>query len=806
MLAAAIFIFLCNFSFMGEAGDLVSKVMFGLFGLLSYVTPLLFFFMVIFAISNRGSRRATQKIVAGVFFYLAIGIICELFVADFTSETLYKFGEIYKRGAETRTGGGIIPAWLAFLGERYIGIVGTVLVVLVVAIIAAIVLTNRSLFAGVKSGGEKIRDFAEEEGGEWLSRSRESAIKRREESAKRREKEEQEKLVLQEEIDNEKILRRDKKVSGVMADTKLTDSVNETPKIRENMHEINLNDFDERLHVSGEGVDYLENININSHNNSDFEIRGSDIHEISLDTDKKRKPKVVATAGMAAKKTSVSDTRGDDYIFPPIEKLILGKGKSRGDSDRELKETAAKLQQTLLTFGVKVTMTEISQGPAVTRYEMQPEEGVKVSKIVGLHDDIKLNLAATDIRIEAPIPGKAAIGIEVPNKENSLVYFRELIESREFQDFPSDTAFAVGRDIGGRIIVDDIARMPHMLIAGATGSGKSVCINTLIMSLLYKAHPDDVKMIMIDPKVVELNVYNGIPHLLVPVVTDPRKAAAALQWGVLQMTERYHLFAEYSARDLRSYNKKVSALALKPPAGVDVPPRLPQIIIIVDELADLMMVAPRDVEELICRLAQLGRAAGIHLIVATQRPSVDVITGLIKANMPSRIAFNVASGIDSRTILDKIGAESLLGKGDMLYYPQGYTKPARIQGAFVTEKEVADVVAFLKEKNKGNVYSAEIADEIENSAVIGSSKKGTPLRETKEGRDDYFESAGWYIIETDKATAGDLQRKFAIGFNRAARILDELAAAGVVGPSDKTKARQILMNTEQFAMFLGNDE
>ena len=369
---------------------------------------------------------------------------------------------------------------------------------------------------------------------------------------------------------------------------------------------------------------------------------------------------------------------------------------------------------------MRVTITDISQGPSVTRFEMQPDQGVKVSKIVGLSDDIKLNLAATDIRIEAPIPGKAAVGIEVPNKENMTVALRELIESKEFKDFPSKLAFAVGKDIGGKVVVADIAKMPHMLIAGATGSGKSVCINTLIMSILYKAHPDEVKLIMVDPKVVELSVYNGIPHLLIPVVTDPKKASAALQWGVAEMTDRYQKFADFNVRDLKGYNKKVTSMKEK--GEEDAPAILPQIVIIVDELADLMMVAPGEVEEAICRLAQLARAAGIHLIIATQRPSVDVITGLIKANMPSRVAFSVSSGTDSRTILDMVGAEKLLGKGDMLFYPQGYSKPARVQGAFVSDKEVSDVVDFLKNQALGNIYDTDIQDKI---TTLGSSAAGS---------------------------------------------------------------------------------
>ena len=489
-----------------------------------------------------------------------------------------------------------------------------------------------------------------------------------------------------------------------------------------------------------------------------------------------------------------------EYRIPPLSLLQKGKAAT-GDSSRELKETAMRLQQTLNTFGVKVTITDISQGPSVTRYELQPEQGVKVSKIVGLADDIKLNLAATDIRIEAPIPGKAAIGIEVPNKENMTVALRDLLESKEFQEFNSNIAFAVGKDIAGKTVVADIAKMPHMLIAGATGSGKSVCINTLIMSILYKAHPDDVKLIMVDPKVVELSVYNGIPHLLIPVVTDPKKASAALHWGVSEMEDRYRKFADYNVRDLKGYNKKIETMPV--PEGEEAPKKMPQIVIIVDELADLMMVCPGEVEESICRLAQLARAAGIHLIIATQRPSVDVITGLIKANMPSRVAFSVSSGVDSRTILDMNGAEKLLGKGDMLFYPQGYSKPARVQGAFVSDKEVSDVVDYLKNQTLGNVYNSYAEDIEEKIKNIGSSG-GSSGSGSGGGndRDEYFEEAARFIIDKDKASIGMLQRVLKIGFNRAARIMDQLCEYGVVGEEEGTKPRKVLMSMEQFEQLL----
>lgn len=505
--------------------------------------------------------------------------------------------------------------------------------------------------------------------------------------------------------------------------------------------------------------------------------------------EKKNQPEKDNTAGQQIRQNlNQAAEAKKEYVFPPLTLLKKGAGTVQF-SDREYRETAVKLQQTLQNFGVGVTVTNISCGPSVTRYELHPEQGVKVSKIVALADDIKLNLAAADIRIEAPIPGKAAVGIEVPNKENNVVHLRELLESPEFRRHPSRVAFAVGKDIAGQTVVSDIAKMPHLLIAGATGSGKSVCINTLIMSVIYKAKPDEVKLIMIDPKVVELSVYNGIPHLLIPVVTDPKKASGALNWAVAEMTDRYQRFAKYNVRDLKGYNAKVDSI--ESIEDENKPEKLPQIIIIVDELADLMMVAPGEVEDAICRLAQLARAAGIHLVIATQRPSVNVITGVIKANIPSRIAFSVSSGVDSRTIIDMNGAEKLLGKGDMLFYPSGYQKPQRVQGAFVSDNEVSAVVDFLTEQGMTASYSTEVESKISASSVSEGGPGGGE-------RDAYFIQAGRFIIEKDKASIGMLQRMFKIGFNRAARIMDQLADAGIVGEEEGTKPRKVLMSMEQF--------
>ncbi len=469
------------------------------------------------------------------------------------------------------------------------------------------------------------------------------------------------------------------------------------------------------------------------------------------------------------------------YLKPPLELLKANPLSKKQNNTLFLQESATKLEETLASFGVNAKVVDVSVGPSVTRYELQPSQGVKVSKIVNLADDIALNLAASGIRIEAPIPGKSAVGIEVPNKNQAAVFLREVIDSKDFDKFPSQVAFALGKDISGKVVITDIGRMPHLLIAGATGSGKSVCVNTLITSILYKSSPEDVKLLMIDPKVVELSIYNGIPHLLIPVVTDPKKAAGALNWAVQEMLERYKLFAAANVRDIGSYNKMV--------LEKEDMKKLPQIVIIVDELADLMVAAAGDVEEAICRLAQMARAAGLHLIIATQRPSVDVITGLIKANIPSRIAFNVSSGVDSRTIIDMNGAEKLLGKGDMLFYPVGYQKPVRIQGAFISDKEVENIVSYLKKRKKDD-YDEKIMNQL-NKAVSEETKNSDDY-------DEIFEDALELCVKKQKASASMIQRSFRVGYNRAARILDQLYEAGYVGDDEGSKPRKMLLTEEEF--------
>lgn len=860
-----VILFLCNFGIIGVVGNAISGVMFGLFGLTAYIVPIVLFVAVTFGYANTGNPHAVRKLISGIVLFVMMGVICDLIAHNASDMTSYDLKTIYHNCSTAKNGGGVFAGSLTYVLYKYLELVGTILVVVLCAAVSFILMTERSLISGVKDGGSRMLERGREDSQrrkEYAEQRKlmqeENRLKKEEVRARkeverriREEEREKERRMQEEEKENEQILRMHKKVSGVAMDTTIPkkDSIRRRDDIHEIMyteepgetnvakessepeefdfnkirirsaHQLNIQEVQEsnepqQTQEMVPDVNPKQNIpsqHMDMDQHAASQIRVHNEHTAEPSVERKRpvaKPAPVPASGMSASDVQISkDIESAEkkipkkYIFPPLSRLQKGSGSS-SDNTQELKETAMRLQQTLNTFGVKVTITDISQGPSVTRYEMQPEQGVKVSKIVSLSDDIKLNLAATDIRIEAPIPGKAAIGIEVPNKENMAVALRDLFETKEFKEFPSNIAFAVGKDIAGQVVVTDIAKMPHMLIAGATGSGKSVCINTLIMSILYKAHPDDVKLIMIDPKVVELSVYNGIPHLLIPVVTDPKKASAALHWAVKEMTSRYEQFADFNVRDLKGYNKKLETM--RENGEEDVPAKMPQIVIIVDELADLMMVAPGEVEEAICRLAQLARACGIHLIIATQRPSVDVITGLIKANMPSRVAFSVSSGVDSRTILDMNGAEKLLGKGDMLFYPQGYPKPARIQGAFVSDKEVADVVDFLKNQSIGNVYAEEIEEQIKNmgSNAGGGASGASGGTGGGNGLDEYFAEAGRFVIEKDKASSGMLQRAFRIGFNRAARIIDQLCDYGVVGEEEGTKPRKVLMSPEQFEQLL----
>lgn len=759
-LAVCIYMFISNFGVGGQVGEKISGMLMGGFGLAGYIFPVALFILISFFVSNYENVQAYTKCIAAMVLYV---IICTLLQV-----TIDEGGALGKTIEHL-----LIPAF---------GVAGTYVILLLLGVICFVIITEKSALRSVKRQGNLAYTKAKED----AMHRREAALERR----KQREAELQSTARNSGLTKNKGNLRREKYVEGVSFDTTLKNPVEEKKPVVEEIAPVT------------DEFDFLDNARPAS-----MEIEPpveTPAEETLKKTSKKRKSKEqdIQQAVSHVEQEIVSTSEEADqkaYRYPSLSLLKKGK-KNGGESDATLRETARKLQQTLQNFGVNVTITNVSCGPAVTRYELQPEMGVKVSKIVGLADDIKLNLAAADIRIEAPIPGKAAVGIEVPNKENSAVMLRDLLETKEFQKSTSKLSFAAGKDIAGKVVVTDIAKMPHLLIAGSTGSGKSVCINTLIMSILYKATPDEVKLIMIDPKVVELSVYNGIPHLMIPVVTDPKKAAGALNWAVAEMTRRYQSFAEYNVRDMKGYNEKIKS---EPPIdGVQKKP-MSQIVIIVDELADLMMVASGEVEEAICRLAQLARAAGIHLVVATQRPSVNVITGLIKANMPSRIAFAVSSGVDSRTIIDMNGAEKLLGKGDMLFYPQGYPKPARVQGSFVTDEEVQAVVSFLKENCEEESYDEAVVEQVNTVTIENASSFSS---EDQSNRDAYFAEAGRLIIEKEKASIGMLQRAFKIGFNRAARIMDQLCEAGVVGGEEGTKPRKVLMSKEAFEQYINENK
>lgn len=890
IVAVSILLFISNFGIGGTIGNAVSRFFFGVMGLIAYVFPVILLVGTFFAVSNRGNRVATVKLVAMILFDLFLCMLIELLTKGSAVDGA---AAAYSYSFEHRTGGGFIGGLLAWIFCPNFGLAGSYVIDAIMLIISLVLITERSALRGMQKGGKKVYESARS-GNE---RHKERVRIQREEREQRRE---------------EQALRRmDRKVEGVAIDTRVLPRQNVIEHSDE-ISELNAEDYLEMPEVREEkivpltsdgGYPPAENLTPSAFSDEalaavtpeasqnisawtpetetaqgaswntapaeaswDVATEPEDPWSTTASQEQKdpwssaaepedpwstasaqeqkeswgsaagpenaweaaapkvqlKEPQEASAAVSPAETKTVSGIGENDghttsapaafgesvsaeqmpperpYVFPPADLLTKAANKA-GDSRQHLQETAMKLQQTLKNFGVNVTITNISCGPAVTRYELQPEMGVKVSKIVNLADDIKLNLAAADIRIEAPIPGKAAIGIEVPNKENVMVSFRELVESEEFKKHPSKISFGVGKDIGGKVTVADIAKMPHLLIAGATGSGKSVCINTIIMSILYKANPKEVKLIMIDPKVVELSVYNGIPHLMIPVVTDPKKAAGALHWAVDEMTDRYQKFANASVRDLKGYNAKIESLPTI--EGDPKPEKLPQIVIIVDELADLMMVSPGEVEESICRLAQLARACGIHLIIATQRPSVNVITGLIKANMPSRIAFAVTSGVDSRTILDMNGAEKLLGKGDMLFSPQGIPKPVRVQGAFVSDEEVSAVVGFIKEQNGQVTYSAEMEEKLSNMESANTTVAIDSSADAGDGRDVYFADAARLLMEKEKGSIGMLQRYFKIGFNRAARIMDQLEEAGIVGPEEGTKPRRVLMSPEQFEQY-----
>lgn len=869
-IACAIILILTNFNLAGTLGRGIKWFMFGVFGVIEYIFPLVLAASVIFLMVNRDLIRVAR--IKTVAVYGLLIVLCGMIQCVYNKPAVMEsnVGEVFTYCADYKAGGGFSGGILCKVLSP-IGAIGTFVILMILAIICIVIITEKSFVSGLKNVRNNSQRMMQEAKEDYSAYRQHSASRhendmsdeeyhrlREEERAKarlrkieRKEKQLAEKKAREEYLAN---ARMNNVVRGVTSDTLITGDVQPEPEI--DIHEIEVDrerkdeysadiyepdnrmkpvdkaqvivddsdDLFENLYSDDKSADsvmpaqsvqeiqddyYSEELQYQEADASDSMMDNysysepdadEDVYDMQEDEaadyagDIHEEPEADVQDNVITESSVPEKKPKKVYKFPPVSLLKKNPGAASGGK-AEYRMTAQRLQETLLTFGVKVTITDISCGPTVTRYELQPEQGVKVSKIVSLSDDIKLNLAAADIRIEAPIPGKAAIGIEVPNKEAGSVYFRELVESKEFKESQSAISFGVGKDIAGKTIIADIAKMPHMLIAGATGSGKSVCINTIIMSILYKAKPEDVRLIMVDPKVVELSVYNGIPHLLLPVVTDPKKAAGALNWAVNEMTDRYKKFAAMQVRNIKGYNDVV---VKKNKEGIDPPmEKLPQIVIIIDELADLMMVAPGEVEDAICRLAQLARAAGIHMVIATQRPSVNVVTGLIKANIPSKIAFAVSSGIDSRVIIDMNGAEKLLGKGDMLYFPSNLPKPLRVQGAFVSDEEVENVVSFLKENAEEVSYDESIAQAtVSQESMPGSSSKGD------DDRDSLFADAGRFVIENEKGSIGSLQRHFKIGFNRAGRIMDQLADAKVVGPELGTKPRKVEMTMEEFETLL----
>lgn len=753
----------------GVVGIKLNEILGGMFGIMQYVLPIGGFAIGI-KLATDGRDTLTSKLIQYAIFIVSLSVLFS--VIQISSGELQSEKELsevvkdaYALGGQSK-GGGAIGAVAAVPLAKLLGDIGAVILCVGVAVVFLVFTFGINMSDLINMFVEKLEEKREERLEEKEERNREEI---RETAQERRKREREERMAEKARIKAEKIEKAQK-------DKELMDN------------QIKIN-FGGRILDEPENTKGLKKYD---HSNDDLE-------PLTRDSKKEMQPDVIENNLFKQEEEKKEDKKkevlqlehamvveDEHYEYPPIELLSKGKAKTLKGGAKALTDTATKLQKTLYSFGVSAKVENVSVGPAITRYELKPAEGVRVSKIANLADDIALNLAAETIRIEAPIPGKQAVGIEVPNKEKETVHLREVLESKEFQNNKSKLTIALGKDVAGNTQLADIAKMPHVLIAGSTGSGKSVCINTIITSIIYNAKPSEVKLVMVDPKVVELSVYNGIPHLLIPVVTDPKKAAGALAWAVQEMDDRYNKFAGKGVRDLKGYNK-----AIEKEGGIG---KLPQIVIIVDELADLMMVAAKDVEEAICRLAQKARAAGMHLVIATQRPSVDVITGLIKANIPSRIAFAVSSQVDSRTILDTIGAEKLLGKGDMLFFPSGAPKPSRVQGAFVSDEEVEKIVDFVK-SNGTATYSEDILESIENNNK--TDKELAQEQATDDDTDPFLMDAIQTVVETGQASTSFIQRRFKVGYARAGRIIDQMEERGVISGYQGSKPREVLMTLEK---------
>lgn len=737
-------------SLAGVLSSLAQRISYALIGLGAYTLPLYLIYFGFQYIKTRGNVELNKNFFGISLLVVVLMLTCgtiNIQTLDNPNEFLENLKSIisYNNGI---IHGGIISYFICYPLYKFIGSLGSYILLFTFSIISIMLIFDINLYdLGIKAAHQ----------GEKLKRNRKTKEKNR-----NRELKESNNFINIVDKEQNNPSEKEEFLSGVDKKIKILDFIKDSPK-KENLASLEETASDIQI--------------------DNFLDRVSEDH-----TRKKEKldnhVKDVINKEIEEKLSEVKEEK--EYRYPSLELLKLNSNTRLNSSDKkELIENANKLEEILSNFGVDAKVTQVTKGPSVTRFELQPSPGVKVSKIVNLSDDIALGLAASGIRIEAPIPGKAAVGIEVPNGKQTPVFLREVLENNEFIESNKKLAFALGKDISGKCVVGDLSKMPHTLIAGATGSGKSVCINSLIISLLYKYSPDEVKLLMVDPKVVELNVYNGIPHLLIPVVTDPKKAAAALNWAVNEMTNRYKLFADAGVRNMESYNDLFDK-------GI-IEKKLPYIVIIVDELADLMMVCPNDVEDYIGRLAQMARAAGMHLVIATQRPSVDVITGVIKANIPSRISFAVSSQIDSRTILDGSGAEKLLGKGDMLYYPVGESKPLRVQGCFISEEEVEQVISFIKSEQGDTNYEEDIIDHINNTADGKSSVAG----ENNDDVDELLNEAINAVVEYEQASTSFIQRKLRVGFNRASRIMDQLEERGVISEKDGSRPRQVLITKQQ---------
>ena len=768
LLMLSVLLFVLIYGEKGAIGEILSPMLGGIMGFIKYLVPIGTMAVAI-SMAREEKNYVVSKIIELIILLSCIATMLTIFqISKGNISTDLEFSkalEVAYDLGEKNIGGGTVGAVMALPLIKLFGMFGAAIAAIGVALILLVFIFGiepSRILRAIFDKAEEERNMRDDEAERGFARRRSNTDVRNDMITNKKH--------LQQEIINE--------------------------PIDEEQITINLNDTrEEKEKQSGESKFKL----FGKEKTPEKEKQNpEELDNLFKEEKKEKEEDTKAVLNLAHNEVSIED---ENYEFPPVELLKMGSTKSNKSGKKALADTATRLQKTLYSFGVSAKVENVSVGPAITRYELKPAEGVRVSKIAKLSDDIALNLAAESIRIEAPIPGKQAVGIEIPNVEKQVVHLRDIIDSHKFEDAESTLSMALGKDIAGDEVIADIAKMPHVLIAGSTGSGKSVCINTLIMSILYKAKPSEVKLLMVDPKVVELSVYNGIPHLLIPVVTDPKKAAGALAWAVQEMENRYQLFASKNVRDLKGYNEAIEAemkagrseLEEKYDQG-----KLPKIVIIIDELADLMMVASKDVEDAICRLAQKARAAGMHLVIATQRPSVDVITGIIKANVPSRIAFAVSSQVDSRTILDMAGAEKLLGKGDMLFYPIGASKPLRIQGSFVSDKEVENIVDFIKKDGVANTeYSQQIIEQIENS-LKSDKEKAMDLEDGDDDTDPLLTDAIEMVIDMGQASTSMVQRKLKVGYARAGRIIDQMEERGIISGFEGSKPRQVLMTRERW--------